>query len=331
MVKRIGKIAGAAAVVALLVYAGAVQSPPSAQAAPPPPCPAAPGVGSITYRVFATVPVGAGSSGVCITLAGTGGTLNGGTVIQAPPACPAISPPAVDAGGSMAWTDWGAPCMAGGQSVVLQFHGMAGIPLGRQPGAANWGGGVMSDATVWPSDCPAAPLAAAPVLYTAVAPVPIGGPYDGVCIKIPGAGGLINAPAVLVNPPGCGAPALSAPNAPASVVGPFFGAAVNQFWVDWTAKCVTGGSLKIQFKGPAGLVGLCAACATWLDAAVSGDVTITLASLGGLDQAPDAALSPVRTSPGSGVYTGWYVAAVAAVLLSVVGASGWYLKRRRSE
>ena len=95
---------------------------------------------------------------------------------------------------------------------------------------------------------------------------------------------------------------------------------------------MTGGSLKIQFKGPAGLVGLCAACATWLDAAVSGDVTITLVTAGGVDEAPDAAaLSPERTAGGSGVYRGWYVAAVAAVLLSVVGASGWYLKRRRSE
>jgi len=328
MVRRILKTAGAAAVVALLAYAVVIQGPSSAQAAPPLPCPASAGVGTTPYRVFATLPIGTLSSGVCITPSASA-TLNTGSLIQAPPACPALAATAVDAGANVVWADWGVPCVAGGQTVVLQFFGAAGIPLGRQLGAANWGLGVTSDATVWPADCPAAPVGTGPVLYNAVVPVPLGGPFDGVCINILGAAGQVRAPLVLASPPSCGAPSLSAPNAPASVVGPFFGAAANQFWVDWTAKCALGGSLSIQFKGPAGLVGVCTACATWLGSAVTGNVTITLApSVGGVAEAPDAAtVSSAKAAGGSGVDRGWYVATAS---LLVVAAGAWYMRRRRS-
>ncbi|HYM14463.1 MAG TPA: hypothetical protein VEZ14_02775 [Dehalococcoidia bacterium] len=333
MTSRILMTTVAAAVLALALVAGAIQTPLSAQAAPPPPCPAAPGIGTTPYRMVATLPVGALASGICINLAGTGGTLNSGTVVQAPPACPALAPPAVGAGGSMAWADWGVSCVAGGQSVVLQFMGMPGIPLGRQTGAAVWGpSGIITDATVWPAQCPAAPLMLAPIVYTASAVVPAGGPYDSVCITIPGAGGQVNTPAVLVNPPSCGAPALSAPNAPASTMGPFFGAAVDQFWVDWTVKCASAGTLMIQFRGPPGLAGLCAACATWLDGAVMGDVTITQAtSVGGVAEAPDAAtLAQVRSSSGgSGSGIAWYAGVGGAVALMLAASAGWYLTRRR--
>jgi MYXO-CTERM domain-containing protein len=96
--------------------------------------------------------------------------------------------------------------------------------------------------------------------------------------------------------------------------------------VDWTVKCALSGSLNIQFNGPAGLVGVCTACATWLGSAVTGDVTITLvpAPVGGVAEQPDVATLPSA----SGRDHGPYILGGAVVLLIAAGAAGW--RKRRS-
>jgi len=306
---------------ALLLSVGVIQPPSPAQAAPPPPCPIAsiPG-GTTLYHVFATLPVGVPpASGVCIVLAGTGGSLSAGAVTQAPLPCPAIAPPATDAGTDRVWADWGAPCVSAGQTVVLQFLGMPGIPLGRQPGVAFWSNGVTTDATVWPTQCPTSPPGAGNVPLLASAIAPVGGPYDGVCITISAAAGGINTPIVLLNPAGCGGPS--------DVVG----AAMSQVWDDWTVKCAnSGGKVVFKFNGPPGLIGPCAGCAIWLGSAVIGDVTISSVSVGGVAEAPESAAPPASAaSGGAGVDRGWYVGGAAFLLLAMAGG-GWYARRRRS-
>ncbi|HYM15924.1 MAG TPA: hypothetical protein VEZ14_10215 [Dehalococcoidia bacterium] len=347
MVWRIIEIIAGSVVLALLLFASGIQAPRAALAGIPPACAGIPpGVpGATTYRVFATLPAAApAADGLCVTVPGVPGGIGAGVVIQAPPACIPISPPNVGAGPSgvndFVWASWPTPgpCVAPGQTVVLEFTGPAGMTLGLLPaGSVTWNtpaAVVPGDATVWPASCPAGPAAAAPVLYNALAAVPVGGPYNGVCISIPGAGGLVNSPAVLVNPPGCAAPALAPPPPAANpVLAPFFSAAVNQMWVHWNAKCAGAGSLLIQFKGPPGLPpGLCAACATWLDGSVMGDVTISLVpSVGGIAQAPDvAALAPVsRTASGtnSRLFVGGGIA--AAVLAVFVVAGAWVVRCRQ--
>jgi hypothetical protein len=274
MLRRILLLTAVAAVVVLLMAGGGIHRSPRATAATPPPCPSAPGPAwPETYHVFATLPIGVpNADGICIQLPGFP-PLSAGGVTQAPSLCP--SPPiATGAGGSAVagwvWADWGIPCVAAGQTVVLQFQGPPGLPLGRIPGTAQWdilgSPQLITDSTVWPSQCPTSPagVGGVPLIATAIAPV--GGTYDGVCMTfvapVPG----VHNPIVLLNPPAC-------PPAVAVV-----GAAVLQVWDDFTVKCANPGDvLQVLFWGPPGLVGPCPGCATWLDGAVAGDVAITSA------------------------------------------------------
>ena len=268
---------------------------PTARAAIPAPCPSAPGVpGGTTYHIFATLPIGVpAADGICVQLPGFP-VLNSGAVTQAPPACP-TPPPATDAGGTAAagwvWVDWGIGCVSAGQSVVLQFQGPPGLTLGRVTNAATWsimgGGTLVTDATVWPDTCPASPpgVGGVPLLATAIAPA--GGPYDGVCMRfvapIPG----VHSPTVLVSPPTC-------PTGNTVV-----GAAVLQVWDDFTTKCANAGDpITVEFWGPPGLVGPCPGCATWLDGAVSGDVTVTAVCAPGTDPDADGDIDFCDPGPG---------------------------------
>jgi hypothetical protein len=352
MMSHIIRGAGAAGLLALLLFVGTFHAPRSAQAAIPPPCPAgASAPGPAKYRVFATLPVGAVSTGVCVVLP-SAAPIGGGAVVQAP-ACPPPAPFAatVAGGPELVWADFGAPCVAGGQTVILEFTGPAvGVPIGRQPGAAHWDGGVVGDATVWPTvpspavpaPCPLTgpgPAGAVPLkLVAPVPPIPPGALYDGVCISFPL--GPISIPAAVSGPAGCGTAVLSPqPPAPNTAVGPFFSlsslaaANENMLWVDWTTKCASPpGVLTMFFQGPAALIGVCAACATWLDGAVTGDVTVTAASsassVGGIAQAPDlAAPAPVARAGGAGVDRGWYAGGGVFFLLALTGG-GWYVRRR---
>ena len=347
MVSHIARMTGAAAVLALLVLAGATHTPRSAQAAIPAPCPAGvPVAASDTYRIFATLPVGVpAQSGVCVTLSGAS-PIGSGSVIQAP--CPPVTASAATSGGQLIWADFGAACVASGQTVILEFKGPPGLTLGIQPGAAHWTGGIVGDATVWPTvaapvpaACPLAgpgPAGAVPLKLVAhVPPIPAGAMYDGVCISFPI--GPISVPAAVTGPAGCPTAALAPPPPAANpVVGSFFSlsslaaANDNMLWVDWTQKCATPpGTLTMFFRGPAALLGVCAGCATWLDGAVTSDVTVSLAaSVGGIAAAPDTATLPAaRASGGSSVDERWYGGVAGIALLLVIGAGARYARRRR--
>jgi hypothetical protein len=331
--RRILKVAGAAAALALFFYTGAFQSPPSAQAAIPPPCPVAPGpAGAATYHILATLPVGVPpADGLCVTLPGVA-PIGSGAVMQAPPACPPAAPVgAGNAASELIWANWPAACVAPMQTVVLSFTGPAGILLGDMPGAVSWSPGGVSDAWVFPADCPAGPVAGGGVPLIAVAVAPPGGPYGGVCMNFAVAGG-VNTPKMNLNPAGCPLPAIApAPPAPNPVAGPFASAAVSQIWVDWNVKCAAAGStVSIKFMGPAGLIGPCAGCVTWLGSSATGDATI-LASVGGVAESPDAAaLPPAATGMSSGTdYMPWAGGGVGAALLVAVAAAAWYVRRRQ--
>jgi hypothetical protein len=335
MVSRILKTAGAAAALALLVFAGGIQAPPSAQAVIPPPCPAAPGVpGAVTYRVVATLPlVAPPADGVCIVLPGAP-PIGAGAVIQTPPTCP--PPFAVGAGASLVWADWGAgaPCVFPLQTVVLEFKGPPGIPLGLMAGAAIWSPGGVGSAWVWPAACPAGPPAvgAVPLVAVAVAPAAPAAAYGGVCLTLPL--GPISAPAVVLNPAGCPLPAIApAPPIPNPVFGAFASAAATQIWVDWDVKCAAAGSaVTISFMGPAALIGPCVGCVTWLGSSAIGNATIVAAgpAVGGVSAAPDAASLPAASTTGSSTdRAGWYIGGGGAALVLIVGAGAWYVRRRQ--
>jgi hypothetical protein len=189
--------------------------------------------------------------------------------------------------------------------------------------AVTWSNGVITDGTVWPADCPASPpgVGGVPLIATAIAPV--GGPYDGVCMRLTAPVPGVHNPFVLVSPPAC----------PTS--GTILGAAVLQVWDDFTTKCANAGDvIKVQFFGPPGLIGPCPGCATWLGSAVIGDVTITAASsvVGGIAQEPELATLPAaERSRGTGLDHAWYFGGGGAAVLLLAGiAGGWYIRRRRS-
>ncbi len=270
MRERLLRIVGIVAALAVLLIVGALNAPPKASAAPPPPCPSPLGApGGVLYHVFATLPVGVpAASAVCVQLPGFP-VLNSGAVTQAPAGCP--SPPPIEgAGGTAAagwvWADWGVACVPPGGTVVLEFRGPAGLTLGRVPMAATWNIGIMTDATVWPAACPASPPGVGGVPLWASEIAPVGGPYDGACMSLVAPVPGVHSPSVIVSPPLC----------PAG--GAAIGAAVLQVWDDFTVKCANAGDLLVMgFIGPTALIGPCASCVTWLDGAVIGNATVTVA------------------------------------------------------
>jgi len=100
---------------------------PTAQANLPPgagcdPTPA-PGTGTFSYEVSATLPAAApvNANGVCINCTGTGGANNSATLVQNAAGCGATQP-TVGAGSSYVWADWGTNnCVAPGNTVKIRF------------------------------------------------------------------------------------------------------------------------------------------------------------------------------------------------------------------
>ena len=99
--------------------------PPTTQATLPPGagCPATPGTGTSPWVVSATLPAAAGqnANGVCINCTGTGDMNNTATLQTNAAGCGATLP-AVGAGKSYVWADWGTNnCVAPGNTVIIQF------------------------------------------------------------------------------------------------------------------------------------------------------------------------------------------------------------------
>ena len=119
--------------VIVLALAGFGLFAPTAQATLPPgsgcvPTPT-PGTGTVLYHVTATLPADApaNANGVCINCTWTGGQNNTATLLANAAGCVGVAAPAVGAGSSYVWADWGANnCVAPGQTVAIRFRSGAG-------------------------------------------------------------------------------------------------------------------------------------------------------------------------------------------------------------
>lgn len=160
--------------------------------------------------------------------------------------------------------------------------------------------------------CPATPgTGISPWVVSATLPADAGQNANGVCINCTGTGGENNSASLIMNAAGC------------PTTQPTVGAGDSYVWADWgTTSCVApGDTVTIRFK--TGDSPLTVDSVKWNlddDTVIDGTGAVRMAGVGGIAELPE-----VGGSSGSNYIA---LAGLAAAGLVVLGAGGWYARRR---